>query len=233
MTFKKIGKPNILEGHLLRKVKDVAIGTREAGGVINREQIINIAKDVIKANNPDILEEFGGTVKLTEKWTRGVLKQLNWSKRKGTTGKVDPSPQFLAEEKFTFQKAISTAIMHHDIPESLIVNIDQTPLSYVSPGKYTFSLKGSKTVPINGVDDKRQITATFGVSSDGNFLPMQLIYSGKTKRCLPKYNFPKSFSVSFTKNHWSNTEKSLEIIDEVIFPYLEEIKKQKCLPKEK
>jgi len=232
VVFKKVGRPNILDDHLLRKVKDVAIGTRQAGGVINRRQIINIAKGVIKANNPDILEEFGGTVKLTEKWARGVLKQLNWSKRKGTTGKVDPSPQFLAEEKFTYQRAISTAIMLHDIPDSLVVNIDQTPLSYVSPGKYTFSLKGSKTLPINGVDDKRQITATFGVSSDGNFLPMQLIYSGKTKRCLPKYNFPKSFSVSFTKNHWSNTEKSLEFFDEVIFPYLEEIKKQKGLPKE-
>ena len=74
----------------------------------------------------------------------------------------------------------------------------------VSPGKYTFNFKGSKNVPIKGVDDKRQITATFAVSSTGNVLPIQLIYTGKTRRSLPKYEFPASFSVGFTKNHWSN-----------------------------
>ena len=64
----------------------------------------------------------------------------------------------------------------------LVLNLDQTPLSYVSPGKYTFDFRGSKTVPIKGVDDKRQITATFTVTASGSFLPIQLIYSGKTKR---------------------------------------------------
>ena len=46
----------------------------------------------------------------------------------------------------------------------ICINIDQKPLSYVSLGKYTFCLKGSTTVPIKGVDDKPQITATFTVS---------------------------------------------------------------------
>ena len=145
---------------------------------------------------------------MTDRWARGVLEKLNWSKRKGTTGKVEPSSQFLAEEKFTFQKSISAVIMEHDITNSLVLNLDQTPLSYASPGKYTFSFKGAKNVPIKGVDDKRQITGTFAVLLTGKFL--QLISKGKAKRSLPKFEFPKSFSVSFTKNHWSNTEKSIE-----------------------
>ena len=120
----------------------------------------------------------------------------------------------------------------HDIPSYLVLNIDQTPLSYVSPGKYSFSFKGSKHVPIKGVDDKRQITATFAVSSTGEFLPMQLIYGGKTKRSLPRYEFPVSFSVRFTANHWSNTDKSLEFFDEIIFPYLEKKKEENGLPNE-
>ena len=101
----------------------------------------------------------------------------------------------------TYQKKISTAVHENDIPESLIVNIDQTPLSYVSPGKYTFDLKGSKTVPVKGIDDKRQITATFAISLSGEFLPLQVIYEGKTKRCLPKYQFRKEFDVTFSENH--------------------------------
>ena len=97
---------------------------------------------------------------------------MDWVKRNTTTGKVEPSTQFLAEEKFIFQKAISTYVYDHDIPTDLIINLDQTPLLYVSPGKYTFNMKGAKHVLIKGVDYKRQITATFAVSASGDFLPM-------------------------------------------------------------
>ena len=79
---------------------------------------------------------------------------------------------------------------NHDIPADLLINLDQTPLSYVSPGKYTFNSKGAKNVPLKGVDDKRQITAIFSISATGEFLPIQLMYSAKTKRCLPNFQFP-------------------------------------------
>ena len=231
-TFKKAGRPNLLNENLLKKVKDIAIGTRSAGGVINRKQILNIAKGVVKANNPNTLNEFGGPIELTDRWARNVLDSMEWVKRKGTTGKVEPSKQFLDEEKFTFQRQIAYAVFEHDIPESLVLNLDQTPLSYVSPGKYTFSFKGVKNVPIKDVDDKRQITGTFAVSLDGKFLPMQLIYQGKTKRSLPKFEFPKSFSVTFTKNHWSNTDKSVEFFENIIFPFLKRTKQEKGYPEE-
>ena len=129
-----------------------------------------------------MLKEHGGDLELTEDWARHLLKSMEWVKRKGTTGKVEPSEKFLDEEKFTFQREISKVVTDHDIPLDLVLNLDQTPLSYVSPGKYTFCMKGSTTVPIKGVDDKRQITATFTVSASGVFLPIQLIYQGKTKR---------------------------------------------------
>ena len=86
-------------------------------------------------------------------------------KRKGTAGKVEPCPKFLEEEKFTFESAISKFVSDRDIPIELVLNLDQTPLSYVSPGEYTFDLKGSKTVPNKGVDNKRQISATFTVTA--------------------------------------------------------------------
>ena len=89
-------------------------------------------------------------------------------KRKRKTGIVKSYPKFLEEGKFTFQRVISKFASDHDIPRELVFNRDQTPLSYISPGKYTFDLKGSKLVPIKGVDNKRQITATFTVT----FLPI-------------------------------------------------------------
>ena len=92
-----------------------------------------------------------------------------------------------------------------------MINIDQTSLSYVNTGKYTFSFKGAKDIPVIGVDDKLQITAIFAFSCTGEFLPIQLIYAGKTERRLPKYSFTPFFSVTVTENHWSKTEKSVEL----------------------
>ena len=96
--------------------------------------------------------------------------------------------------------------MDHDVPAALDFNVDQVPLSYVSPGKYTFSSKGSKNIPIKGLDDKRQIKVTFVVSATGSFLPIQLIYQVKSKRCLPKVTFASNFDVIFTPNYCSNLE---------------------------
>ena len=230
--FKKAGRPNLVDETVPKKVKDIAIGTRATGGVINIKQILNIVKGAVRANNPNALKEFGGSLDLTDRWARVVLKQLKWSKRKGTTSKVDPSPQILAEEKFTFQRAISTAILERNIPAPRLVNLNQAPLSYVSPGKYTFSFKGVKNVPVKGVDDKRQISATFVVSLTGKFLPTQLIYKVKTKRFLPKFKFPSTFSLSYTENHRSNTGKSIEFFEQIIFPYLKMVKREKRYPED-
>ena len=117
---------------------------------------------------------------------RNVLKYMDWVKRKCITGKVEPCAKFSQEEKFPFQRSIFKFASEHDIPLDLVLNLDQTALSYISPGRHTFDLKGSTTVPVKGVDDKRQITATFTVSASGSLLPIQLIYNCKTKLCLPK-----------------------------------------------
>ena len=81
---------------------------------------------------------------------------------------------------FTFQKCISNVIEGDNIPVDLVVNLDQTPLAYVSPSKYSFNSSGSKTVLIKGINDKRQITATLAVTITGKFVPAQAIYEEKT-----------------------------------------------------
>ena len=76
ISFKKAGRPNLLNDNLIKKVKDIAIGTRAAGGAINRKQIINITKGVVRAKNPNDLKEFDGTLELTDRWARHVLTKL-------------------------------------------------------------------------------------------------------------------------------------------------------------
>ena len=154
---------------------------------------------------------------------------MEWSNRKGTTGKIEPSKQFLLEGKLTFQERIASIIEELDIPNELFLNLDQTPLSYVSLGNI---LLIQKVQTIKGIDDKRQITATFAVSMTGKFLPIQLIYERKTSTCLPRFDFQADFNVTFSENHWVNTEKSIELFEKIIFPYLKQVKACLMYPKE-
>ena len=62
--IKRIGRPNLLDSGMLKKVKDIALGTRMAGGVINRRQLISI---MVRANNPNLLKEYGGDLVVTDK----------------------------------------------------------------------------------------------------------------------------------------------------------------------
>ena len=202
--FKKKERPNLVSDDFMKKIRTIMIGTRPAGTAISRRIVMAIDIGVVRSDSPTLLKENGGSLELNEDCARVVIKSMNWTKRKGTTGKIEPSKQFLLEEKLTFQKKISGVIFAHDIPEELIINLDQTPLSYVSPGKCTFDVKGVKTVPIKGIDDKRQITATFPISMSGAFFLIQVVYDGKTKRFLP---FPASFDATFAENHWSSSEK--------------------------
>ena len=79
---------------------------------------------------------------------------------------------------------------------SLIADHDQTLLIYVSHGKYTFNFRGEMNVPIKEVNDE-QITGTFSGTIKGNFLPIHLIYQGKSNHCFLKHKHPASVSDQF------------------------------------
>ena len=86
--------------------------------------------------------------------------------------------------------------------------------------------KGSKTVPIKGSTEKRMIIATFTITLDGHFLPVQLIYGGKTSKSLPRVNFPKSFSLSANPKHCSNEKESIKVLEEIIIPYVKKVRER-------
>ena len=65
---------------------------------------------------------------------------------------------------------------------------------------------------------------------DGQILLFQLIYTWKTKRSLPSVKFPRGFCLSYNSKHWSNESETLKLIDEVLVPHIEKVKKEKSLP---
>ena len=65
------------------------------------------------------------------------------------------------------------------------------------------------------------ITAVFCGSATGDFLPIQLIYKGKTSRCHPPFAFPSGWRIIHSPNHWSTEETMVEYIEEIVLPYVQ------------
>ena len=49
--------------------------------------VLSFIIGVVKANEPNLLKEFGGNLELKNDWARHLLKSMEWVKRKGTNGK--------------------------------------------------------------------------------------------------------------------------------------------------
>ena len=110
----------------------------------------------------------------------------------------------------------------HKIPKAKITNLDQTPSKYVPGCNKTLTPKGIKTISVAGSSDKRAITAKFSITTDGKFLPMQIIYGGKTSKSILPVSFPDSFLVSANKKHYSKEKESLKmLVEHIIIPYVE------------
>ena len=121
----------------------------------------------------------------------------------------------------TVRNSIVNKVEEFQIPLSLVLNIDQINSKYVSMDKATMTKKGSTSLPIRGLSDKRSITVTFIITLNGIFLPVQLIYGGKTVQSLPKFGLPEGFSLSANLKHCSNNAESINIIKEIIVPQMD------------
>ena len=121
--------------------------------------------------------EHGGYIEISKSWAQLLLERMNNVKRKATT-KFTPgmSSQEFERVKTRFLKQIARMVKLREIPDSLIINLDQTGIKLVSTGDWTMAAQGSRRVKVVGLGDKRQITATFAASLDSTFLPMQLLY---------------------------------------------------------
>lgn len=227
---KKRGRPTLLPEELDLKVMAMIKSMRESGAVINYSVMEAVAIGIITANDRTLLAANGGHIKLGLKWCESLTTRLNFVKRKATTAKPLIAPGLIKEVGLSFYKEINEIVHAHKIPPELIINIDQTPLPFVLISKYTLEKKGTSRVPVLGTSDYRQITGTFGITLSGHFLPIQLIYQGKTDRSQPNFEFPKEFHVTQTSNHWADENTSIEMMKKILIPYVKEKRKELKVP---
>ena len=146
---------------------------------------------------------------------------MGFVKRAAATGRPDIPEGAKKEAKILFFHQIVDLVEEKTIPLSLIMNFDQTPLKYAPVTSQTLAEKGSEHVGIFGMTYRKSLTATFGITFSNTFLPMQLIYGGKTAQSIPRTKFPEPFSLSANVKHFSNTTESIKLIHEIILPYVE------------
>ena len=160
------------------------------------------------------------TFSMPRSWVISLYRRMGFTKRAGTTARP-AVPQGLYAESREYLCDIRKKVVQWNIPPELVLNSDQIPSSYVSVGKSTMAVSGASSVPIKGLTDKRCIMHNFVVTLANDFLPMQVIYSGKTKASLPRgFSFPPGFCVTQNTKHWSNEEETLKLIKEIINPML-------------
>ena len=217
ISLRKRGRPLML-GTLDAKVQTFLHVLRRKGGVVNTVVAIATAKALIARSQDEHLK----CIDLeSTSWAKSLFKRMGFKKRTCTTSKPEIPELAKKEAKLIFQHQIADHVERHSIPSSLIMNFDQTPLKYAPVANQTLARKGTKHVAVKGQSFKKAITATFGITFSMKFLPMQLIYGGKTERSFPKVKFPDSFSLSANEKHFSNTQESLKLIEEIITPYVE------------
>ena len=58
----------------------------------------------------------------------------------------------------------------------------------------------------------------------GDFLPVQVIYQGKTAWCHPRFEFPPEWDITHSQKHWSNETTMIQYIENIIVPYINSVR---------
>ena len=216
-TTKKNGRPLKIGEDLDQQVRDYIQYLRSTGTSINITVVIASAEGILMHENADMLSR----VDLNKGWAQYLLHRMGYVKRKATT-KAKVTVENFAAVKEDYLLEIKQVITMDEIPADLIINFDQTGLNIVPSSDWTMEAKGAKRVEAVGKDDKRQLTAVLAGSLTGDLLPPQIIYQGKTPRCLPKHSFPEKWHITYSINHWSNEDTMKEYVDNVLLQYITE-----------
>ena len=227
---KKRGRPSILFEDVTRDIKRYITTMRDAGGVVNTRIVIAAATGILQRKDPSILHCNGGHIDLQKSWAKYLLKKMDFVKRRATTKHIKRCGNFDSlKEQYLLD--IQVVAEMESIPDSLIINWDQTGINYVPVSEWSMAKEGSKRVEVTGLKDKRQITAVFAGSMSGDFLPVLLVYQGKTSRCLPTIEFPGDWHLTFSNNHWCNESTMVDYVQKIFLPYVNHKRKELGLDK--
>ena len=190
---------------------------QEYGG--STSVVMAAARGIILSKNQALLHEYGGYIAIEKSWASSMLIRMNFVKYKGTNSANLPPSDF-EKVKNDFLERVKTVVLQNQIVPQMVINWNQTAVRLVPYSDWTMEEQGSNKISIKRRIDKRDITALLSITLLGNILPPQLLYTGKTERCHPDFNFHSDCDIWCTENHWSIKSTVLQYIDTILNPYL-------------
>ena len=142
----------LLLGSLDQMVQRFLLSLRRTGGLVSSAIAISAAKASIAQNPQYNLSHIDLD---SSRRAQSLFWRMGFKKRMRTTGKVEIPEGARKEAELLYLHNIVTIVEKYEIPHSLIMNLDQTPLKYVSAMNHTMAKQNSKSVSIAGSSDKR------------------------------------------------------------------------------
>ena len=107
------------------------------GGVINTT-IANTTANALIKRNPGVV----GNINVNpSRWAASLFWRMGFAKRHKTSSKVGIPDGARKEVKLLFHHDVVSSVEEFNIPETLIIKINQTPLKYVPVRKETTAKK--------------------------------------------------------------------------------------------
>ena len=105
------------------------------------------------------------------------------------------------------------------------MNWDQTVIIIILSSSWTLEEKGSKRIMLVGIKISIKSRLFFVAPYEVTFYQYSyVIYKGTTVRCHPKHKFPPGWDITHSKKHWSNEHTMIQYIQNVIIPYVDNIR---------
>ena len=189
------GRPTALAREEEAAVAEAVQQLRTSGNVVDSEVLILLGRSVVAESRGPAAE----LPSLTASWAQGYRRRWKLSKvRKSSTDRVPLTPsqtievnmwrselQSLAADPYGWGLLVPAGFSGA-IPEELLLAADETPLHYIPQSRGPYSDKTSKAVYVVNDKDKRQVTGNPVVNRRGDCPVFQIIWRGKTQRCVPR-----------------------------------------------
>ena len=145
---------------------------------------------------------------VTKPWVRSLYHRMEMSRRVSTTSRPIITPALWEEISAQYSHEISSLTKSHEIPDELILKLDQTSSKFVAASKVTAVEQGSKHVSIAGGTDKRCITLTVTENMSGQLLYYKISTKEKRKGAfLQKLEMAKNLFFLAVKNIGVTTKR--------------------------
>ncbi len=131
--------------------------------------------------------------------------------------------QKIAEERAVFVMELYNAIRDYAVPPELTLNMDETGLFGRARATRTLARVCAKRAVVKPTAlNVPGCTVTLAVSASGDRLPAQIIFQGKTRKCLPSdaaIHAVTGCDATFAPKHWMDEERMHQWVDRILLPY--------------